>query len=57
LSEYDIVNLISTVGFPIAMCLLIYFDLRTKVTREMEDIKARLTRLETLILARGGDPE
>jgi len=50
--EYDIYTLISTLGFPIAAYLLLYLDLRKKVVSELEEIKQRLMRIETVVLSK-----
>ena len=45
--DSEVVQLIQTVGFPIAAYLLLYFDLRSQIIRRIE-------RLESAILNGGG---
>lgn len=43
--ENDIINIISTVGFPIAMCLLMFWNMK----QEQEDHKAEVNELKDVI--------
>lgn len=38
----ELIDLISTVGFPIGMCLLVYFDLRKQLEKLFQLLEARL---------------
>lgn len=48
----EIVTLIQTVGFPIAAYLLLYFDLRSRIFSELEDMKGRIKNIEEIISGR-----
>lgn len=48
----DAITLIQTVGFPIAAYLLLYFDLRARIIREIDDLKDRMIALEKAVNGR-----
>ena len=58
MSAMDILQIIGSYGFPIAMCLLIYFDNR-KLETEMRTLissnTAAMTELTAAVKALGGD--
>ena len=52
----EIIRLIQAVGFPIAAYLLLYFDLRSRIFKELDymknslaDMRTRLERIEDVI--------
>ena len=44
--EYDFINLISTIGFPIVAFLLIYLDLRKLINNQNETLIKLITKIE-----------
>ena len=58
MSAMDILQIIGSYGFPIAMCLMIYFDNR-KLEQEMRTLissnTAAMTELTAAVKALGGD--
>ena len=45
----EIITLIQTVGFPIAAYLLLYFDLRSRIFKELDYMKNSLADMRTRI--------
>lgn len=60
MSPMDILQIIGSYGFPIAMCMLIYFDNR-KLEQEMRTLissnTAAMTELTAAVKALGGDSQ
>lgn len=46
----DVVSLISSVGFPIAMCLLIMYYWNVQFTKEMDGLKEAVSQLNVSII-------
>lgn len=45
----EIVNLISTVGFPIAMCLIIMYYWNNQYSKTIEELKGTISRLTDVV--------
>ena len=45
----EIVNMISSVGFPIAMCLIIMFFWNNQYSKTMQELKETISRLTDVV--------
>ena len=45
----EIVNVISTVGFPIAMCLIIMYFWNNQYSKTMQELKETISRLTDVV--------
>lgn len=45
----EIVNMISSVGFPIAMCLIIMYFWNNQYTKTMQDLRETISRLTDVV--------
>lgn len=45
----DIVNMISNVGFPIAMCLIIMYYWNTQYSKTIDELKSTISRLTEVV--------
>lgn len=45
----DMVNLVSTVGFPIAMCLIIMYYWNNQYSKTIEELKGTISRLTDVV--------
>ena len=45
----DVVNIISSVGFPIAMCLVIMYFWNNQYTKTMQDLRETISRLTDVV--------